>query len=262
MKKFILIALFLSISFAQVFDWQGDWKVWDVLPYRSDINKDTCCVPDSVRIDGNSSDQTQIMLSLTFSKADPRCPTLNGNIVIREDIKNGEFFDPKFNGFKAVFRPNNNTIVMYPGIAGNCKWILGGPNSVLTNTTDANRAQNWEGAYSLSAVYPLKTGDKCCIVEYPIIIKQDNSTDTISGLYAAPNDKHCPHEARGRILEFNASIDGGAYDYPEGRAVGWMLKNGTMLEKYWGCVYVSDKMDKSESGIRNSIVKSMRLWLP
>ena len=57
---------------------------------------------------------------------------------------------------------------MYPGIAGNCKWILGGPNSIVTNTTDPSCAQNWEEGCILSAAYPLKSSDKCCIKEYPI----------------------------------------------------------------------------------------------
>jgi len=245
MKTVLFLVITLVIASAQVFDWSGEWEVWDLIPKEDDVEKSECCVPQGVKIAQNACNPYLLDLKFNFSEPCEECPLLNGTVEIHELVINGQFIDlkkqSKLYGSYALYFPNNDTIVLDPGYVGNCKYILGNEDkSIITNTSDANAAFAWDGDWDIYEIYPAIPHKACCKPTMPLKITSDEYTGTIA-FDLTFEDEECPDSMIGVVTHVNVSAFGGAFVTDHAR--GFYLQNETLLVECSGCVALLDKED-------------------
>ena len=255
MKSIILIFILISVTSAQIFDWSGDWTVWDVVPHKKSTTKDKCCTPKSINIIQNLSHADRLYIKLIFDDLSQECPEIENVVHIFQRIRLGRFHDitnsSSLKGISGIFRPNNRTILIDPGLKGNCQWELGNHHSIVTNKS-SNFDNNWEGSWEIDFVYPDLPEANCeCLPKSPFIIKQDNSRDMIDYTLTFDNQK-CDQELLGTHTYRESNVGGAVTDK---YGIGFLLPNGTQLiESYktgcvWGLSKVEDESNYHESSI-------------
>ena len=251
MKSLIYITLILTLTSAQVYDWSGRWEVWDAFPLNFTIHKSQCCNPKDIKITQNSSNSSLLDIKFNFTTDKRYCRLLRNEIEIHETIINGQFIDlnrhSPMHGVYGLYRPNNDTISINPGLLGNCRWVLGNNRSIKTNTTDANNAMNWAGKWKIDEVYPSIQDAKCCRPDDPIQIRQDRTTNTISyDLHYNSNRKDCDIQEN-ETIHFNVSVFGGAFIHRHVRA--FYLRNESILVESGECVTIFSRTKEDEPSL-------------
>ena len=91
-------------------------------------------------------------------------------------------------------------------------------------------------------------------------MKEDKVTSTLStNMYYARNSS-CPDSVKGRVVSFNVSVDGGAWNDTKGECEGYYLQNSSVLVKSGGCVFLLDKRETESLDEDVSLKKSSRIW--
>lgn len=243
---FICLSLIIFVANAQIFEWSGEWDIWDAMPRNSTVKLRNCCIPESIEISQHGKRDALVDVRIEFDEAGRKnCPEIDSDILELkdQDIKFGLFEDvdkdSPLTGSRALFRPNNNTIQFNPGVYGNCIWILGNENSIITNSSAPHRGINWEGVWDFDFDYPVIEGNDCCEPDYPVHIEEDKKNKRVRyDLFVS--DTKCPPEYMG-LTHFDMSVDGGAFLDPTG-GKGFLLQNGSMLIEWGLCVTALKKI--------------------
>jgi hypothetical protein len=253
----IFIGFIIVMASAQLYPWQGDWKVWNIIP-GTHIGR--CCKPSSVKITVDTKD-SNILHFFIDMPPQPECPSYPQPIVITESVSLGRFHDKNPNStlinFRGSFYPNNNTIVITPGPLGTCKWVLGSPISINTNTSESNLAMAWEGPWVIDATYKGTPDAKCCLPLTPLIVKEDVDTFTISFNSYYPKQDECSIELNENTLAVNTTVSGGAFETHG--ITGYYLPNGTMLTERTGCIKWWSKWSANKSTVGPKKVELIEL---
>jgi hypothetical protein len=239
MKAILLVAVLFFTASAQVFNWKGQWTVFNVFPAPAE----TICLPRLVNIYQGQVNVDQIRVHFFFPRM-AECANFKPDSFYPTSVALGKFVFYGTSGLSGVvftFFANNNTIQMSEGYLGQSIIELGSYSTVTTNTSNYYTDIKWEGLWSYS-YYKAREDAVCCLPVQPIVLRQDRVTNTVEANVYIPKDQtECP--ISGQVVNFNNTIVDGVMR--NSQTLVFYLQNQTMLAETNGCVVIYSRVDES-----------------
>ena len=254
--KIIIFCLIIAFTLAQKFPWEGKWEIWDTFPKHPTIEQKNCCHPTHITFTTDLKEPSKLFGKIEFKQRPRRCPAFDKENSFEELIINGQFEDDKahskLHGAYGLYRPNNRTIYLNPGVNANCIWILGNKKSIVTNSSKSNEAFNWNGTWNVDGIWPALPKARCPIFREPINVFQDKSTNSTKFIVRVHNSKTKVNQT----IIGNMSIFSGAFMYHNAR--GFFLPNKSVLIEYGNCFSI---LNKHHKGIMDTIFEILGNFL-
>jgi len=197
----------------ETFNLTGNWTLWN--SNCTVAAGATACVP-VIQASINPANASQLTIVMIYPNNTACLANSGQTITAYEVMYNGMWDDtnatsPLF-GTMGLYRLNNNTEIIWLNDVNNpnggmCFEEWGNGLSTVTNAT-ANITVNWEGAWLATEFTPTFDGAPCCVPVVPVLVHQDNFTETITYTWWAPQCPTCGTLAD-MVTVSNVSIAGG-----------------------------------------------------
>ena len=167
--KIIILTLYITCSFSQVYNWLGSYNYLFPIPFSNSTSINTCCTPVP---DFGLLNITQVNDTISFSLVPPNlnCGQLNslGYNETSISIQNGTFVGVANPNLMGIYYPNNNSFQIITSDS-NCGWVFGDSNTITTNLTIPSLNGTWGNIQTMSYANGNAT---CCAPQGNITIVQ------------------------------------------------------------------------------------------
>jgi len=222
---------------------------WTVVNTNCTMNAtDAACTPSYLIVNNGTANDFTVLFAYPAIDA---CGVNSGQNLSFNVISNaGVWFDNTTGsilmGSIGVYNPINQSIYLlrpdFENPAGGFCYedLMNANASNASNATVAATNTSWEGAWQASAVSLAYDGAQCCIPDVPVLLHEDNTTNTVFYALRAPNCTACGQFATEvlfgtNMLQEGFIIDNSTYAAMDVSVVFYPTLNGTLIAVYPTC---------------------------